>query len=51
MSFTSLKEQSSDNLEEGTSEAESQQLEGKLNVLIPLGYRDFLSEIGYAEIF
>jgi len=51
MSLDLLKEHSSDNLGNGTSEDEIKNLEESLNIQLPQEYKDFLIEIGYAEIF
>lgn len=46
-----LKNHSIDNIGEGTTEDKIVELEEKLNIQIPIEYRKFLREIGYAEIF
>jgi hypothetical protein len=46
-----LKEHSIDNLGTGNSEDRIVQLEEILGIQIPTEYRDFLKEVGYAEIF
>lgn len=46
-----LKKHSENNIGEGTSESKIERLEEKLNIQLPKEYRNFLKEIGYAEIF
>jgi len=46
-----LKNHSEDNMGSGTEEILIQALESDLNIRLPKEYRDFLLEIGYAEIF
>ncbi|WP_282125539.1 SMI1/KNR4 family protein [Marinifilum flexuosum] len=51
MSLKLLKEHSSDNLGIGVSEEQINQLEESLDIQLPQEYKDFLVEIGYAEIY
>ena len=49
--YEKLKEHSADNLGKETSEAEILALEKELEINLPTEYRDYLKEIGYAEIY
>lgn len=49
--FNRLIEHSSDNLGNGTEEALVEKLEKALEIKLPSLYRQFILEIGYAEIF
>lgn len=51
MSLNLLKEHSSDNLGIGVSEEQINQLEESLGIQLPQEYKNFLVEIGYAEIY
>lgn len=49
--YERLKKHAEDNLGSGTEESLIKALESDLNINLPKEYRDFLLEIGYAEIF
>ncbi len=46
-----IKEHSEDNIGSGTEESKIQNLESALKIRLPKEFRDFIFEIGYAEIF
>ena len=49
--FDRVKEHSRNNLGNGTDELKIKRLEADLKIELPKQYRDFISKIGYAEIF